>query len=399
MIPCPRCGASNNPVSKFCASCGAAVSLPAAGSPVSAPGASAAGPPGWGPPPTGPGPGAPPYGPPHMGAPVAASPAGPPGWGGPAPGSGPQYGVPAGSGPGMAAGAPVSPGGWPQAAAAQQPAMHGDPRARFGAAAGLNPYAETMAPDPQMLAPAAAQPPGYPAGGPPGGAVPPVPAHYAGGAVAGPAGAAFPPGMPGGAMPPGGMAPGVPAHAQMRWNDPSAFAATAPPPTAEELEAARRAAQQLQDAPTGPQPSQTPPPADASSAAPPAAEPSGQPPAASPHESAQVAQDAPRVLAGFLVSYEDTEQGLFWPVYQGQTRVGRAGAGEALDIEIDHPTTSSHHAVIFAAARPGRLQVQDMGSTNGTFLAGEKLSYDAKHELTDGVELRFGGYPVIVKIV
>ena len=77
---------------------------------------------------------------------------------------------------------------------------------------------------------------------------------------------------------------------------------------------------------------------------------------------------APHAWPAFLVSYEATELGVFWPIYQGQNIVGRKGAAPGLDIEIDHPTTSSRHAVIHATARPGRLRVEDPGSTNGTFL-------------------------------
>jgi pSer/pThr/pTyr-binding forkhead associated (FHA) protein len=99
------------------------------------------------------------------------------------------------------------------------------------------------------------------------------------------------------------------------------------------------------------------------------------------------------------VSYEENEKGIFWPVYQGKNLVGRAEAAEGLDIEIDHPTTSSQHAMILAAARPGRLILQDLGSTNGTFRGEEKLPPEAKHELSDGMAIRFGGFPVIVKII
>lgn len=90
---------------------------------------------------------------------------------------------------------------------------------------------------------------------------------------------------------------------------------------------------------------------------------------------------------------------MFWPIYQGRTLVGRKDAAEGLDLEIDHPTTSSRHAVITATARPGHLEVEDLGSTNGTFIQDEKVPTGMRHELKDGFTLRFGGYPVIVKVV
>ncbi len=140
----------------------------------------------------------------------------------------------------------------------------------------------------------------------------------------------------------------------------------------------------------------------------PAASPVGKAPSGSPPPHAATrpggaeagpAPDAPRVLAGFLVSFEGDEHGTFWPIYQGRTLIGRKDAAEGLDIQIDHPTTSSRHATITAVARPGRLEVEDLGSTNGTFLQDEKIATGVRHELRDGASLRFGGYPVIVKVI
>lgn len=107
---------------------------------------------------------------------------------------------------------------------------------------------------------------------------------------------------------------------------------------------------------------------------------------------------APRVLAGFLVSYE-TELGQAWHIYQGTNTIGRLEAAEGLDIELDHPTTSSRHAIIHATARPGRLSLEDLGSTNGTFRADTKLEPHTRVELRDGESIRFGGFAVTVKII
>lgn len=108
---------------------------------------------------------------------------------------------------------------------------------------------------------------------------------------------------------------------------------------------------------------------------------------------------AARTLAGFLVSYDQSELGAFWPIYQGQNTVGRRGAAPGLDIEIDHPTTSSRHAVLFASARPARLKLEDVGSTNGTYLGDQPLDRGRKHELRDGDLVRFGGFSAIIKLV
>jgi hypothetical protein len=197
-----------------------------------------------------------------------------------------------------------------------------------------------------------------------------------------------PPGLP--MAPPHGspagspMSPlGAPPPGAPPWHDPAAFAATAPPPTAEEHDAQAAAAA-------------LPPPPEARRSTPPP-QAAAAPAAAS--DPLEVGADAPRVIAGFLVSYEGDELGTFWPIRQGKNVIGRKGAADGLDIEVDHPTTSSRHALVHAAARPGRLKVEDSGSTNGTFVNDQKLSKGAPHELEDGDTLRFGGYSVTVKVV
>ncbi len=112
-----------------------------------------------------------------------------------------------------------------------------------------------------------------------------------------------------------------------------------------------------------------------------------------------VEANAIRTLAGFLVSFDQSELGVFWPLYQGQNVLGRKGAAPGLDIEIDSPTTSSRHAVLYAAARPGRIKVEDSGSTNGTFVNDAPLERGKKFELRDNDVLRFGGFNVTVKII
>jgi len=188
--------------------------------------------------------------------------------------------------------------------------------------------------------------------------------------------------------PPPGASPGSanPAFAP-KWNDPEAFAATSPPATAEEHEA-NQGMRASPSAPPMPEAHKdTPPPQAPARAAGAAVDP------------LEVAPDAPRVIAGFLVSFEGNELGTFWTVYQGRNVVGRKGAAEGLDVEVDHPTTSSRHAVVHASARPGRLKVEDPGSTNGTFVNDQKLTKGSHQELKDGDTLRFGGYAVTVKIV
>jgi pSer/pThr/pTyr-binding forkhead associated (FHA) protein len=132
-------------------------------------------------------------------------------------------------------------------------------------------------------------------------------------------------------------------------------------------------------------------------AAPPGPGPQPQPGA--PVDPEHVGPEAPRVLAGFLVSFEGNDLGTFWPIYQGSNLVGRKDASDGLNLEIDHPTTSSRHANLLASARPARLKIEDLGSTNGTFYKEEKLAPGTRVEVDDGDQIRFGGYTVLVKLV
>jgi FHA domain/zinc-ribbon domain len=108
--------------------------------------------------------------------------------------------------------------------------------------------------------------------------------------------------------------------------------------------------------------------------------------------------DGPRVLVGFLVSFESVELGQYWPIHQGKNVVGRQGAS-GIEIEISHPTTSSLHAVLLASARPGRVLVEDTNSTNGTFVNDNALSSGQRWELRDGDRVRFGLFNTVVKVI
>lgn len=231
---------------------------------------------------------------------------------------------------------------------------------------------------------------------------------------------------------------GVAPRAMTPNTDPAAFAATAPPPTTDEYMAALKQAGN-QATPGGqPSPGGAPPaglaqpqaqpyapaPAGPTPAASPGLTPAGTPPVeptpanrapevpvgpnpelsdlaptAISGERTSASPKHARVLAGFLVSYEGHAEGAFWPIYEGQNIVGRKDAAQGLDVQIDHPTTSSRHAMVNAQARPGRLEVVDTGSTNGTFYGEGKIEPGRAVALRDGDQLRFGGFPVIVKII
>ncbi len=292
-----------------------------------------------------------------MGPPQPGPAFGPPGGSPPGWGAGPQGGPPPGWGqpPQAAYGPPPGqPPGWGAAPGfAANAAPPGFAPSRVGAPeAGLNPYGATVAPEFQQ-------------------------AH----------------GLPPVATPPPAMDP---------QSKPSPFAQTAPPsldgPAAP---------------PAGPVFHQPPelmhPPAPLPTAAPPMPEPELAPPAPSPStpsrppaagvDPERVAADAPRTLVGFLVSFHGDAQGEFWALRQGPNTLGRKDAAEGLDIEIDHPTTSSRHAVLLASAGPTRVKLKDLGSTNGTFIKDQKLVPNDARDLADGEEVRFGGFVTVLKLL
>jgi len=112
-----------------------------------------------------------------------------------------------------------------------------------------------------------------------------------------------------------------------------------------------------------------------------------------------VSPDAPRILTGFLVSYEANALGQSWPIYQGTNMLGRLGAAAGADVELPHATVSSRHATIHALAHPGRMTFTDHGSTNGTFVNDSPLQAQLPNQLRDGDRVRLGLFNMIVKIV
>jgi hypothetical protein len=351
MPVCARCGAQNQPTNKFCLSCGAPLQqqpAPHAAPPHAQPAQNPGPPPQAAPPQQGWG-----YQPPPQQAPPPQAP--PPhqqGWGQP-----PQ--------------APPGAGGFAPAA----PGFGSADNLRVGTPDGLNPFGATFAPHQEQQAhpgygPSPYGPPPAGLGGPPPHAQPQhaPPPHAQ-------------PHMPQHYAPPPQQAPvqpHAPQPAPWGQQNPAAFAETANP---------------------GPPQQQPPQPMGQ-----PAAQvrgPSNPPgaPQAGPRDPEYIEPDAPRVLAGFLVSYENSPLGSFFPIYQGQNAVGRKGAAPGLSIEFDHATTSSRHALLLASARPGRIKLEDLGSTNGTFVGDAMLERGRRHELKDGDVVRFGGYVTIVKIV
>ena len=70
----------------------------------------------------------------------------------------------------------------------------------------------------------------------------------------------------------------------------------------------------------------------------------------------------------------------------GRVSIGRTGGS---DLIIDDISVSKIHASI-AADSDGRLVVADTGSTNGTFINGERISYGKALPISEGDKVRFG---------
>lgn len=86
-------------------------------------------------------------------------------------------------------------------------------------------------------------------------------------------------------------------------------------------------------------------------------------------------------MSEFVFIEQAPMQGAERPVESGAT-IGREGC----DFTLTDPDVSRRHAAIQIAA--GELSIEDLGSTNGTFVNGDRIS--ARRSLRDGDEVRIG---------
>lgn len=100
-----------------------------------------------------------------------------------------------------------------------------------------------------------------------------------------------------------------------------------------------------------------------------------------------------------MLTYDIEPRGASWPLRVGANRVGRKGASDGLDIQIDHPTVSSNHAIVTVADEGARAQIEDLQSANGTLLFDQSIAGQGAREVRDGDRVRFGAVNVIVKLV
>jgi pSer/pThr/pTyr-binding forkhead associated (FHA) protein len=108
--------------------------------------------------------------------------------------------------------------------------------------------------------------------------------------------------------------------------------------------------------------------------------------------------DGPKVLVGFLVTFQNDPGGSFWAVHSGKTQLGRS-AGDGIDIALQDASASSKHASVHADPATGQAFVEDDGSRNGTFLNEAKLSPGDRRQLRDNDRLRLGSTTFVVKLL
>jgi FHA domain len=117
-----------------------------------------------------------------------------------------------------------------------------------------------------------------------------------------------------------------------------------------------------------------------------------------PMMSGAPAANLPKVLVGFMVTFQNDPAGTFWPIHSGRTQLGRS-AGEGIDIALQDASASSRHASIHADPATGQAFVEDDGSRNGTFLNEARLASGERRQLRDNDRLRLGSTTFVVKLL
>lgn len=79
-----------------------------------------------------------------------------------------------------------------------------------------------------------------------------------------------------------------------------------------------------------------------------------------------------------------TPEGAVYPLREGENRIGRA-EGEIL---LSHPSVSRRHALL--RIEENRATLEDLGSTNGTFIGGKRIPPHQPVPLHSGDEIRLG---------
>ena len=122
-------------------------------------------------------------------------------------------------------------------------------------------------------------------------------------------------------------------------------------------------------------------------------------PATAPAPQAPQAPREPRMLRGFLVPLQGRPTQEYWAMHGNAVSVGRANTGDEVDIAVLDSTTSSRHATIHFDTARGVVFVEDLGSTNGTFVNDVPIGHNGRRELRDNDRVRFGGFSALMKLL
>ena len=106
-----------------------------------------------------------------------------------------------------------------------------------------------------------------------------------------------------------------------------------------------------------------------------------------------------RILRGFLVPIQGRPTQEYWALHGAATTVGRANTGDDVDVAVLDSTTSSRHAVIHFDVARGVVFIEDLGSTNGTFVNDVPIGHNGRRELRDNDRVRFGGFSALLKLL
>ena len=102
------------------------------------------------------------------------------------------------------------------------------------------------------------------------------------------------------------------------------------------------------------------------------------------------AETAPRLLATLEVVNAGALSGTRFRIERTAVQIGR---GAQSDIRLTDESVSGSHATLLQ--RAGRWHVLDLGSTNGSYVDGERV--DGEHALSGPAELRFGNIKMVFR--
>jgi len=78
-----------------------------------------------------------------------------------------------------------------------------------------------------------------------------------------------------------------------------------------------------------------------------------------------------RKLTGFLITYENTPNGAFFPIYEGKNTIGRDASSHVM-IQGDTSVSERHLSILYRTV-DRKFKFKDEQSSNGTFVNGELI--------------------------